>query len=159
MLRANTMRTRLIVLAVLGAGCGDDGPQTVIDASPDAPEAKCEAMPATGTFNRRAGNPRLLPKQTSTDGKIDLAISDPDVRWDAMTSQYVLYYQTPRGTSFTDSFSYAPAIRRATSADRMTWTVDDAPIFTVGDVGAWIARTSQHRLSSTTQPHRRIGVT
>lgn len=125
-------------MVLAGSACGDDGaqPDAGTDARPDSPPSSCQPIPATGTFNRRAGNPRLLPQQTSTDGKLDLAISDPDVRWDADAQAYVLYYQTPRGTTFGDPAA-THAIRRAQSADRMTWTVDDAPVFGVGDSGAW----------------------
>lgn len=92
-----------------------------------------------GTFHRRAGNPLLLPAQTSSDGKVDLAIADPDVHWDASAARYVLYYQTPRGMAFGDPMA-APAFRRATSPDRTAWAVDDAPVFARGDAGAWDER-------------------
>lgn len=127
----------LLLILTLGtvAACGDDGGATTdaaIDARSDA-STNCQPLPARGTFNRRAGNPRLLPKQTSNDGKIDLGIFDPDVHWDG--SQLVVYYGTPRGTTFSDPAA-VPVIRRATSADRMAWTVDEAPVFTVDD-NAW----------------------
>ena len=80
-------------------------------------------------------NPRYLPGAAYTDGKIDTSISDPDVSWDG--SKYQLYFMASHGTAFA-STDQTQVVRHASSADRVTWTVDDAPVFTVAsDAGAW----------------------
>jgi hypothetical protein len=89
-----------------------------------------------GQFLRRAGNPRLRPGQAFTDGKMSVAIADPDVRWDPAAARYELYYGAPHAAAFGDPAEHL--IRRATSPDRMTWTVDDAPVLEVAtDPAAW----------------------
>jgi len=95
----------------------------------------CAPIGAQGQFTRRTGNPRMVAGAAFTDAKLDVAIADPDVQWDG--SKYILYYSATHATSFT-STDDVPVIRRATSPDRMTWTVDDAPVLTVStDVAAW----------------------
>jgi len=120
-------------------GCGDDGASPK-DGGQDAPldgAATCQAQGATGQFIRRANNPRLLPGQAFTDGKLDLSIADPDVHWDASTTTWQLYYATAHATTFADA-NQVQLIRHATSADRITWTVADAPALTAAaDPTAW----------------------
>ena len=140
MVRALVRRTVLLCLLSLAA-CGGDDASTPVDASadaqPDAPPSNCQAQGATGQFLRRANNPRLRPRQTFTDGKIDISISDPDVRWDAVTARWDLVYASSHGTSYQSS-DQAGVIRHASSADRITWTVDEAPALTVStDPQAW----------------------
>lgn len=106
-----------------GAPDGPDGPAS--DAITDTPTSTCLPLGVMGQFLRRAGNPRLLPGQPFPDGKLSIGIADPDVRWDPAAARYELYYAAPHATSFADPAE--PMIRRATSPDRMTWTVDDAP--------------------------------
>lgn len=124
------------------AACGGDG-ATPTDAAPidemaiDGPQMQCENQGATGQFNRRAGNPRVLPGSAFTDGKLDIHIADPDVRWDAASSTWEAYWAAGHGSSYMAS-DLVPVIRRATSPDRMTWTVDDAPVFSApADTSAW----------------------
>ena len=128
-----------VVVAACGGGGGGSpdggGDGTGIDTND-----KCSPVGAQGQFTRRAGNPRMRAGQTFTDGKLDIALADPDVRWDAATSRYQLYYGATHATSFTAS-DKAPIIRRATSADRMTWTVDDAPVLAASTDGAAWDRT------------------
>ena len=107
-----------------------------VDAPPDAPPSSCLALPAMGQFMRRAGNPRLLPGQPFSDGKLSVGLADPDVRWDAAAARYEVYYGAPQATAFAEIAE--PAIRRATSPDRMTWTVDDVPVLRApAGPGAW----------------------
>ena len=95
----------------------------------------CQPIGAQGQFTRRAMNPRYIPGAAYTDGKIDISISDPDVYWDG--AQYQLYFMASHGTSFGSS-DQTQVVRHASSADRVTWTIDDAPVFTVStDAGAW----------------------
>jgi hypothetical protein len=120
-------------------GCGDEG-ATAIDAGHDAgPDAvvTCQPQGATGQFIKRAGNPRMLAGQAFTDGKIDISISDPDVRWNDGSQVWELYYATSHAASFGDP-DKTQMIRHATSPDRMTWSVDDAPaLAAAADVNAW----------------------
>ncbi|HEU4614143.1 MAG TPA: hypothetical protein VFS15_18745 [Kofleriaceae bacterium] len=67
-----------------------------------------------------------------TDGQLDTAIADPDLRWDG--SQWHLYYQTPHGDAFDPPGPMI--IRHATSADLAAWTFDDTPALTVASDGA-----------------------
>ncbi len=128
-----------VFLVVLG-GCGGcdssgGGPDAPGEA-PDSPPSTCQSQGVMGQFLRRAGNPRLLPGQAFTDGKMSVAIADPDVRWDADAARYELYYGAPHAAAFGDPAELL--IRRATSPDRMTWTVDDAPALRPSaEVGAW----------------------
>ncbi|MGE0546641.1 MAG: hypothetical protein AB7O24_19760 [Kofleriaceae bacterium] len=81
-------------------------------------------------------NPRLVAGATFTDGKLDTSISDPDVRWDAAAQTWRLYY----GADHAMTATYPPSqlIRHATSADRVTWNVADAPALAAAtDGGAW----------------------
>lgn len=123
------------------AACGGDDASTPgdggVDAGPDAPPSSCQAQGATGQFLRRANNPRLLPRQTFTDGKLDISISDPDVRWNAGTATWELYYASSHGTSYQSS-DQAGLIRHGSSPDRITWTVDEAPALSISaDTLAW----------------------
>lgn len=120
---------RCLLFLVLFTACGDDGAVTPTpDAPPaiDAPPSSCQAQGAIGQFIRRAGNPRVIPGTTFTDGKLDIHIADPDVHWDG--TQWVAYWAAGHGATYTDP-DLVRIIRRATSTDRMTWTIDDAPAF------------------------------
>jgi hypothetical protein len=132
-----------IGLALGGCG-GCEDPATAdpdaaqADARPDTPASTCLALPAMGQFMRRAGNPRLLPGQPFSDGKISVGLADPDVSWNAGAARYELYYSAPHAALVTEVPE--PVIRRATSPDRVTWTVDDVPVLRApADPGAWDA--------------------
>ncbi|MDB4962160.1 MAG: hypothetical protein JWP01_2159 [Myxococcales bacterium] len=125
--------TVLLLASTVTPGCGDDG-ATPVDAGGDvtpmidAPPNSCQSQGAIGQFIRRAGNPRVLPGTTFTDGKIDTRIADPDVQWDATAQRWIAYWGAGHGASYTDP-NLVSIIRRATSADRMSWTLDDEPAF------------------------------
>lgn len=71
-----------------------------------------------------------------TDGAMDTAIADPDLRWDG--GAWHLYYQTPHGTMFDPAGPQI--IRHATSADLATWTFDETPALSIAaDAMAWDA--------------------
>ncbi len=132
-------RSLLVPWLVVFSGCGDDG-GTPIDAGPDAgPDAlvTCQPLGATGAFLKRAGNPRMRAGQAFADGKLDLSISGPDVHWNDVALRWELYYATSHATSFADA-DKTQLIRHATSPDRQTWTIDDAPALAAAtDVDAW----------------------
>ena len=137
------MRRVISFVTILAlSACGDDGATptdaALIDqAMVDTPGMECVNQGAIGQFNRRAGNPRVLPGTSFLDGKLDIHIADPDVRWDAAASRWEAYWAAGHGTSYTAS-DVVPVIRRATSPDRMTWTIDDAPVFAApADPTAW----------------------
>jgi hypothetical protein len=143
---ASLVRRVIVFVTILAASaCGDDGATATHDGAPpidqatgsDAPQMQCENQGATGQFNRRSQNPRVLPGTAFTDGKIDIHIADPDVRWDAASSTWQAYWAAGHGSSYTAS-DLVPVIRRATSPDRMTWTIDDAPVLSApADTNAW----------------------
>jgi hypothetical protein len=124
-------------LVALIAGCGEDPSATMPDALPVTPDAQvtCQPQSAVGSFYRRPTNPRIVAGRMFTDGKLDTAIADPDLRWDG--SAWHIYYQTPHGTSFTQAGPQI--IRHASSTDLATWSFDETPSLTVGDAGAWDA--------------------
>lgn len=116
--------------------CGGGGDSAPSDGRTDAPPSSCQPLPAQGQFVRRQGNPRLIAGQAFGDGKLDISISDPDVHFDAATGRYELYYMAAHATTFSDPS--VQVIRHASSSDRATWTVDDAPVLTANpDVAAW----------------------
>jgi hypothetical protein len=111
-------------------GCGDDA-ATTPDASNNTPDAAvtCQPQSAIGAFYRRSPNPRLVAGHSFSDGKLDTALADPNLSWDEPTQRWVLYYQSPHGTTFNPP---GPQIlRRVTSTDLASWTYDDSPSFTV----------------------------
>src|SRR5258708_5024815 len=115
---------RSIVVVVL-VGCGGGHTATTdapADTTSDAPA--CQPQGAIGSFYRRSPNPRLLAGRAHTDGTLEIAIADPDLRWDDTSGLWHVYYHGPRATSYT-----APnrqTIEHATSPDLATWTIDDA---------------------------------
>ena len=135
------MRRPLLSVVILVSACGDDA-AVPVDAAPpdvriDAPSNNCQSQGAIGQFIRRAGNPRVRPGTTFVDGKLDIHIADPDVHFDSATQRWIAYWAAGHGSTYTDPAMVA-VIRRATSADRMTWTIDDAPVFSQSTVaGAW----------------------
>lgn len=129
------MRRALWPLCVV-AGCGGDG-ATAPDAAvvvPDAPAGTCLPQGAIGAFYRRAGNPRLVGgAHTFGDGLADTGPSDPDLRWDAASGLWHLYYASPHGSSFS---SPGPGlIRHATSPDLAGWTLQESPSLEVAASG------------------------
>lgn len=132
------MRPGFVSICVLACACGSESPAVPDAPIPpiDSPPSQCEPQPAIGQFVRRQGNPRLVAGATFGDGLQDISISDPDVRFDAAAGRYELFYMAAHAASFADPATQV--IRRATSVDRMTWTVDDAPALTANpDVTAW----------------------
>lgn len=132
------MRRTLLYLATLAA-CGGGGKQPVsTDAPPatiDTPPSSCQPISAIGSFYRRP-NPRLIAGHTFQDGRVETAIADPDLHWDASAQLWQLYYHGPRATSF--SAPNTQTITHATSPDLATWTVQDAPALAVNpDAAAW----------------------
>jgi hypothetical protein len=129
-------RAWMLVLLVACGGGGSDTPDPG-DARVDSPPSQCKPIPAQGQFVRREGNPRLLAGSTTfSDGKLDIRIGDPDLRFDPAAQRYELYYSADHATAFGDPSEQV--IRHATSLDRLTWTVTDTPVLTVNpDVMAW----------------------
>ncbi len=86
---------------------------------------QCQALPAIGQFTRRNGNPEIIAGAMFSDNKLDVAFSDPDLRFDTTTNRFELYYTAEHSTAF--GVAGTQVIRRATSLDRMTWVVGDVP--------------------------------
>jgi hypothetical protein len=126
---------------VLLAACGGDDPPPG-DAPGDSPTSQCQALPAIGQFTRRSGNPEIIAGATFSDTKLDIAFSDPDLRFDAAANRYELFYTAEHSTAF--GTPGTQVIRRATSVDRMTWTVGDAPVLEPStDPNAWDRATTE----------------
>lgn len=95
-----------------------------------------------GQFTRRNGNPEIVAGATFSDTKLDVAFSDPDLRFDATANRFELYYTAEHSTAF--GVAGTQVIRRATSVDRMTWIVGDAPALEPStDVNAWDRATTE----------------
>lgn len=128
---------RLLLFAVVCA-CGGPADAPPPDGSTpiDSSNPLCEAQPAIGQFVRRMGNPRILAGTTFTDGQQDIAIFDPDVRFDTATARYELYYSAAHALTVNDPS--VQVIRHASSPDRVAWTVDDVPSLAAStDINAW----------------------
>ncbi len=126
-------RWTLIILAACG---GDEPVEPGADSAIDTPPTMCEALPAIGQFTRRSGNPELIAGATFSDGALDVAFSDPDLRFDSTANRFELFYTAEHSTAF--GVAGTQVIRRATSPDRMTWTVDDKPALLLStEVDAW----------------------
>jgi hypothetical protein len=129
----------VLTIAVLGAACGGGGHANV-DASgidgADAPAGNCQPIGATGAFYRRTPNPRMIAGHAFQDGRLEVAIADPDLHWDDTEQLWQLYYHGPRATSFTAPNTQT--IAHATSTDLVTWTVQDAPALAANaSASAW----------------------
>jgi hypothetical protein len=132
-------RLPLIVLAACG---GDQPTQPGADSATDTPPQMCEALPAMGQFTRRNGNPEIVAGATFTDGKLDVAFADPDLRFDATANRFELFYTAEHATAF--GVAGTQVIRRATSPDRLAWTVDDAPALEPSTaIDAWDRATTE----------------
>ena len=133
------MRRLLWILFIICA-CGDDA-AVIPDAATVTPDADltCQPQSAIGAFYRRAPTPRFIAGRMFTDGKLDTAIADPDLRWDC--AAWHLYYQTPHGDTFDPPGPMI--IRHATSPDLVTWAFDEAAALTVSDAGAWDAANTE----------------
>jgi hypothetical protein len=132
------MRRLVWILATLG-GCGGSShtsvPDGTVDAT-DAPPQMCQPIGAVGAFYRHTPNPRMTAGRAFQDGRIEVAIADPDLHWDDTASLWQLYYHGPRATSYTAPNTQT--ITHATSPDLATWTVQDAPALAVNpDASAW----------------------
>jgi hypothetical protein len=116
-------------LMVLLAACGGDG-NPVTDAAmgsgADASTSTCQPIGAIGNFYRRTPAPRLISgTHTYPNNTVDLAITDPDLRWDDTSARWQLYYHGPNSVDYQGPIT--PMIRHAQSADLTAWTIDDAP--------------------------------
>ena len=79
---------------------------------------------------------------TFTDGKLDTAFADPDLRWDDATSSGTSTFRSPHGTMFDPPGPQM--IRHATSPDLENWTIDDTPAFVAPtDSAAWDTCTTE----------------
>ncbi len=122
--------------------CGGDDPAPGDGPAGDTPMSQCQPLPAIGQFTRRSGNPEIVAGATFTDGKLDIGFSDPDLRFDTATARFELYYTAEHSTAF--GTPGTQVIRRATSPDRMTWTVGDVPVLEPStDVNAWDRATTE----------------
>ena len=131
----------LWIVATFGA-CGGGTTPAASDAPADSTDANvtCQPQGAVGSFYRRAPNPRLVAgQQTFTDGKLDIAISDPDLLWDPTAQLWQLYYHGPHAMTFGGPVAQiTQQVRHASSPDLAAWTVDDAPSLVVSsDPAAW----------------------
>jgi len=138
--------TTLLCAAVLVAACGGKDPVTVdayVGPRPDAPASSCQPVGSVGQFYRRAPNPRLISgTHAYLDHTLDIAITDPDLRWDDASSLWELYYHGPNAASY--QAANTPMIRHAESPDLATWTIADAPALVAGaDAGAWDHMTTE----------------
>lgn len=122
------------------AACG--GPaNTSIDSAvtsgSDAPANMCQPIGSIGNFYRRTPAPRLIAgTHRYPNNTVDLAITDPDLRWDDASATWELYYHGPNATDYQSAVT--PMIRHARSADLTTWTIDDAPtLVAAAATGAW----------------------
>lgn len=115
---------RRVVLAALVAPVACGGGHAAPDAI-DGPPPECQPAGATGQVFRDANNPHLLAGSAFSDGQIDISISDPDLRFDATSGQFQLYYATAHAPTFADPSTQM--IRHATSGDAKAWSVKDVP--------------------------------
>jgi len=137
---------RWLCAAIVIAGCGGKDPVTpdaYIGPRPDAPPSTCQPVSAVGQFYRRSPNPRMISGTHSyPDHTVDIAITDPDLRWDDASSTWQLYYHGPNAASY--QAANTPMIRHAESPDLATWTIDDAPALVAGlDSTAWDHMTTE----------------
>ena len=134
------MRRAVWILAT-AAACGGGSHAAPSDGAPDSaaadgPGSQCQPIGAIGSFYRREPDPRLVAGRSFQDGRIEVAIADPDLHWDATGQTWQLYYHGPRATSY--SAPNTQTITHATSPDLATWTVQDAPALAVNpDPSAW----------------------
>ena len=132
---------RRVVWILATVACGSTSHTTTADGAVDSPAAdtpasSCLPVGAIGSFYRRDPNPRLTAGRTFQDGRIEVAIADPDMHWDATANLWQLYYHGPRATSY--AAPNTQTITHATSPDLAAWTVQDAPALAVNpDGGAW----------------------
>jgi hypothetical protein len=129
-------RVFLLVAAACGGSAavpdGAPAPDAVsVDGSIDTPPP----CPAPSLFARRPTNPRLVAGQFAyADGMRDIAVSDPDLRWDG--AAWSMYFHGPHAASF--SGPGTGMVRHATSADLQTWSIDETPsLVASSDPDAW----------------------
>src|SRR3954468_2642490 len=116
------MKSMFAVMFVAACGGGDpvatDAPVVM---RPDAPPSQCQAVGSVGQFYRRAPNPKLISgTHMFSDHTVDIAITDPDLRWDDASSSWQLYYHGPNALDYQSPIT--PMIRHAASPDLATWT-------------------------------------
>ena len=131
------MRRLVFVLVVIGCGGHDPVDIDAPAVGSDAPNNTCQPQSAIGNFYRRQPNPRIIAgHQAYTDGKIDVGVADPDLRWDDDSGLWQLYFHGPHAQSF--GAAVTQMIRHATSLDLAAWSIDDAPSLQVSaDPAAW----------------------
>ena len=138
--------SRWLCAAVIAAGCGGSDPVAVdaaIGMRPDAPPSQCQPQGSVGQFYRRSPNPRLISgTHAYVDHTVDIAITDPDLRWDDASATWQLYYHGPNAVDYQSPIT--PMIRHATSPDLAAWTIDEAPALVAGtDADAWDHMTTE----------------
>ena len=125
------VRRPLLSVLLFAAACGDDAADPVDAAPPDAridaPSNNCQSQGALGQFIRRAGNPRVLPGTTFRTASSTSTSPTPTFTSDQATQRWVAYWAAGHGTMYTGDPNMQAVIRRATSADRMTWTIMTRP--------------------------------
>ncbi len=130
----------LAILAILFAACGSNDKPTVdgaLQMGSDAPISACQPIGSIGNFYRRTPAPRLISgTHTYTNNTVDIAITDPDLRWDEASSMWELYYHGPNSVNYQSAIT--SMIRHAESPDLTAWTIDDAPsLVTPTATSAW----------------------
>lgn len=133
-------------VATLVAACGGNDPVAVdaaIGMRPDASPSQCQAQGSVGQFYRRTPNPRLISgTHAYADHTVDIAITDPDLRWDDASATWQLYYHGPNAVDYQSPIT--PMIRHATSPDLAAWTIDEAPALVAADAAdAWDHMTTE----------------
>ena len=135
-----------VVALVCLAACGGNDPVTAdapVAMGSDAPVSQCQAVGSVGQFYRRSPNPRLVSgTHTYANHTVDIAITDPDLRWDDASSTWQLYYHGPNAVDYQSPIT--PMIRHASSPDLATWTIDEAPaLAAASDANAWDHMTTE----------------
>ncbi|CAN5271188.1 hypothetical protein BH11MYX1_BH11MYX1_03680 [soil metagenome] len=120
---------KYVTLIVFWTACGGNS-NSPVDASmgsgSDASTNMCQPIGSIGNFYRRTPAPRLIAgTHTYTNNSFDIAITDPDLRWDDTSSMWELFYHGPNAATYQGPIT--PMIRHAQSADLTAWTIDDAP--------------------------------
>jgi hypothetical protein len=128
------------------AACGGNTAVAIdapITQGSDAPVNQCQPQGAIGQFFRGAGDPRMVSgTHHYADSTVDIAITDPDLRWDDATSLWQLYYHGPNAIDY--QHPNTPMIRYATSPDLVAWNISDAPALVAPtDPSAWDHTTTE----------------
>lgn len=88
---------------------------------------------------QRDAEPIVTAGAHGQDGRIDIAVADPNVLYDEDAGIWHLWYQTGRATSYTDSDNRM-VIRHAWSTNGSRWTIESEPVLSLpDDSSAWDA--------------------